>query len=190
MDIKEVLSTPQKIVITTHKGPDGDAIGSSLALFHYLERKGHHVVCVVPDHFPDFLKWMESSETILVHETQEKWSTLAIKDADLIFCLDYNDLSRVGGLGELIEKSDGYKAMIDHHLNPSDFADWMMSDTSSCSTAQLIYDFIEDCGDVDLIDPTIGEGIYCGIMTDSGSFRFPSVQARTHEIAAALIEKD
>ena len=189
MNIEEILKKSKKIVITTHQSPDGDAIGSSLALFGYLVKKGFDVSVVVPDSFPQFLKWMEGADDIHVYDYEENVVKGLISEADLIFSLDYNDLTRVGGVGNLIEKSTAYKAMIDHHLHPADFADWMCSDTSSCSTAQLIYNFIEDFNDLDLIDDQIAEGIYCGIMTDSGSFRFPSVQAKTHLIAADLINR-
>ena len=189
MNIEEILKKSKKIVITTHQSPDGDAIGSSLALFGYLVKKGFDVSVVVPDNFPKFLKWMEGAENVHVYDYEENVVKGLISEADLIFSLDYNDLTRVGGVGDLIEKSTAYKAMIDHHLHPADFADWMCSDTTSCSTAQLIYNFIEDFNDLDLIDDQIAEGIYCGIMTDSGSFRFPSVQAKTHLIAADLINR-
>ena len=189
MNIEEILKDSKKIVITTHQSPDGDAIGSSLALFGYLVKKGFDVSVVVPDSFPNFLKWMKGAENIHIYDYEENVVKELISKADLIFSLDYNDLKRVGGVGGLIEKSTAYKAMIDHHLHPADFADWMCSDTSSCSTAQLIYNFIEDLNDLDLIDDQIAEGIYCGIMTDSGSFRFPSVQAKTHLIAADLINR-
>ena len=189
MNIEEILKKSKKIVITTHQSPDGDAIGSSLALFGYLVKKGFDVSVVVPDNFPKFLKWMKGAENVHVYDHDENVVKGLISEADLIFSLDYNDLKRVGGVGDLIEKSTAYKAMIDHHLHPADFADWMCSDTSSCSTAQLIYKFIEDFNDLDLIDDQIAEGIYCGIMTDSGSFRFPSVQAKTHLIAADLINR-
>ncbi len=189
MNIEEHLSTPKNIVITTHRSPDGDAIGSSLSMMHYLEKKGHRVNAVIPDGIPSFLSWMEGAERLIVHEEKQEEVEKLIENAEIIFCLDYNEPSRSGAVGDLILKSKAYKAMIDHHLDPHDFTDWMMSDTSSCSTAQLIYEFIENNGDLGLIDEVIGEGIYCGIMTDSGSFRFPSVQAKTHLIAADLITK-
>jgi len=189
MNIEEILKNSEKIVITTHQSPDGDAIGSSLALCGYLKKKGFDVSVVVPDSFPKFLKWMEGAKDVFVYEQDGNKVEELIASVDLIFSLDYNDLKRVGGVGELIANSSAYKAMIDHHLHPSDFADWMCSDTTSCSTAQLIYNFIEDFNDLELIDNQIAEGIYCGIMTDSGSFRFPSVQAKTHLIAADLINR-
>lgn len=192
MTIYEKLAeSKQNIVITSHRSPDGDAIGSSLALYHYLVKKGHKVSSVVPDAFPKFISWLPGASDILVYEKdkdKDKVDAL-VNDADIVFCLDYNDLSRIGDLSTVVGESTAYKAMIDHHLNPSDFCDWLLSDTSSCSTAQLIYGFIENENDLDLIDVSIAENIYCGIVTDSGSFRFPSVQAKTHLIAADLIQR-
>ena len=129
MNIEEILKRSKKIVITTHQSPDGDAIGSSLALFGYLVKKGFDVSVVVPDSFPKFLNWMVGTDNIHVYEYQQNVVEGLICEADLIFSLDYNDLTRVGGVGVLIENSSAYKAMIDHHLNPADFADWMCSDT-------------------------------------------------------------
>lgn len=190
MNIYEKLAEKQQqIIITSHRSPDGDSIGSSLALYHYLVKKGHEVNVVIPDVFPNFISWLPGTSDILVYEREEKKINTLVNNADIIFCLDYNDLSRVGNLSKKLGESKAYKAMIDHHLNPSDFCDWMLSDTSSCSTAQLIYDFIENENDLDLIDVSIAENIYCGIVTDSGSFRFPSVQAKTHLIAADLIKR-
>lgn len=190
MDIYEKLEEgKQKIIITSHRSPDGDSIGSSLALFHYLSKKGHEVSVVIPDAFPNFIAWLPGTDSILIYEDKKQEIEHLIAEASVIFCLDYNDLSRVGNLATVIEQSTAYKAMIDHHLNPSDFCDWTCSDTNSCSTAQLIYEFIEKEGDLELIDTAIAENIYCGIVTDSGSFRFPSVQAKTHLIAADLIQR-
>ena len=179
----------QQIVITSHRSPDGDAIGSSLAFYHYLIKKGHEVSVIVPDAFPNFISWLEGVDEILTYEKEEEKVTELINKATIIFSLDYNDLSRIGNMSKVVDEAKAYKAMIDHHLNPSDFCDWKMSDTTSCSTAQLIYEFIETENDLDLIDSKIAEGIYCGIVTDSGSFRFPSVQAKTHLIAADLINR-
>lgn len=185
----KLAEASQEIVITTHRSPDGDAIGSSLALYHYLVKKGHKVNVVVPDPFPKFISWLPGTSEILVYENdKDKIDTLVAK-ASIIFCLDYNDLTRIGDLSAVIGEANAYKAMIDHHLHPSDFCDWMLSDTSSCSTAQLIYNFIENEKDLNLINSDIAENIYCGIVTDSGSFRFPSVQAKTHLIAADLISR-
>jgi bifunctional oligoribonuclease and PAP phosphatase NrnA len=186
--MENTLHSAKKIVITSHQAPDGDAIGSSLALFHYLAKKGKEVTVIVPDAIPNFLYWMKGIEAILVFESQSDLCIQKFQEADIIFSLDYNDLSRVGIMGKEIEKTTAYKIMIDHHLYPSDFSNWKLSKTEVCSTAQLIYEYIELLGDENLIDLDIAEGIYTGILTDTGSFRFPSVDAKTHKIAANLID--
>lgn len=189
-EIEKQLGLADSIVITSHQSPDGDAVGASLSLYHYLVGIGKNVELILPDKYPPFLKWMKGTDQIRTFEEDIDYCTELINKADVLFSLDYNDPKRVGDqMGMVIVEADSYKVMIDHHLYPSDMADWMMSDTSVCSTAQLIYEFICGLGDEDKIDATVGEGIYTGIVTDSGSFRFPSVDARTHEIAAFLIKK-
>lgn len=189
MELKEKLAKAKNIIITTHQAPDGDAIGASLGMYNYLEKKGLNVAVIVPDEVPSYLKWMKGANDIIVFDTNKTKAIEEIEKADFIFCLDYNDLKRIGDVGQFVGASEAYKVMLDHHPFPSDFTDVAISDVSSCSTAQLVYDFIEEQGDSDIIDEIIGEGIYCGIVTDSGSFRFPSVQAKTHLIAADLIKK-
>lgn len=189
-EIAAKIESARNIVITSHQSPDGDAVGSSLALYHYLIRKGKQPVVILPDKYPPFLKWMAAIGEIITFEEDLERAKELLKNAELIFALDYNDPKRTGmAMGEVISNASGFKLMIDHHLYPSDMADWVMSDTNVCSTAQLIYEFICGLGDEELIDPVIGEGIYTGLVTDSGSFRFPSVDARTHYISAKLIEK-
>jgi len=187
--IKEKINTAESIVITSHQSPDGDAVGSSLALYHYLRGKGKKVNVILPDASPKFLNWMEGVEEINIFESDVDACKKLINDAAVIFSLDYNDLKRVSDMGELIGQSSAFKVMIDHHLHPSDFADWKYSDTNVCSTAQMIYEFITGLDDEAEIDKTIGQGIYVGLVTDSGSFRFSSVDPRTHEIVASLLRK-
>jgi len=186
--IKEILNNSKSIVITTHKSPDGDAIGSSLALYHFLKKNNKEVTVIVPDAFPDFLNWMEGTTSIIHYDTQTEQAEQLIKKADLIFSLDYNALGRIGDLSTPIEKSNAVKIVIDHHQDPKDFADHYIVDTECCSTAQLIYEFIENLGESDKLDKSIGECIYCGIMTDTGSFRYPSTTAKTHQIIGHLID--
>lgn len=189
-EIENQLSKAELIVITSHQSPDGDAVGASLALYNYLTSVGKTVEVILPDRYPPFLKWMKGVENIRTFDEDKEVCSEMILNADLLFSLDYNEAKRTGNeMGEVITSASAYKVMIDHHLHPSDMADWIMSDTSVCSTAQLIYEFICGLGDEDKIDAIIGEGIYTGIVTDSGSFRFPSVDVRTHEIAANLIRK-
>ena len=186
--IKEVLNSSKLIVITTHKSPDGDAIGSSLALYHFLKKKGKEVSVIVPDSFPSFLNWMVETENIIHYDTQTEAADNIIEKADVIFSLDYNSLTRIAGLRNPIEKSNATKIVIDHHQDPQEFADHYFVDTDSCSTCQLIYEFIESLGELDKLDKVIGECIYCGVMTDTGSFRYPSTTSKTHQIIANLLD--
>jgi phosphoesterase RecJ-like protein len=186
--LNEKIENSQKIVITSHQSPDGDAVGSSLALGHYLRDLGKDVTVILPDALPPFLKWMPGCSDILLFESSATTCAEHIENADMIFILDYNDLKRVGAMGENIGSSKAFKVMIDHHLHPSDCADHMISDTNVCSTAQMIYEFIEEHTTIDNITIDVAECIYVGLVTDSGSFRFPSVDGRTHEICAFLID--
>lgn len=186
--LKAKLKPGTKVVISTHKGPDGDAIGSSTALQQVLDKIGCTTTIVVPDGFPHFLHWMKGAQNIWQHNRKPDQVIEAVKEAEVIFSLDYNDLKRVGAIGEAIEASGAYKVLIDHHEEPQYTADVNCVVTTCCSTAQLIYGFIELMDWTSHIDQDIAASIYTGILTDTGSFRFPSVDARTHEIAAALIK--
>jgi phosphoesterase RecJ-like protein len=189
-EINEQINKAESIVITSHQSPDGDAVGSSLALYHYLKGRGKEVSVILPDSYPPFLKWMNGVAEITAYDGHPETCAAQISNADLLFSLDYNEPKRTGNeMGEAIKNTEAYKAMIDHHLHPSDMSDWMMSETAVCSTAQLIYEFICGLGDEEKIDAIMGEGIYVGLVTDSGSFRFPSVDVRTHEITANLLRK-
>ena len=187
-EIEILIDNAENIVITTHKSPDGDAIGSSLALFHFLKKLNKNVSVIVPDAFPQFLNWMKSVDEIFYHDTQEEQSVALIEKADIIFSLDYNSLSRIGNLATPIAASNATKIVIDHHQNPQEFAHHYIVDTTCCSTSQLIYEFIENLGKLSYLNDTIGACIYCGIMTDTGSFRFPSTTSKTHQIIAHLID--
>lgn len=187
-ELEQLIKNSNNIVITTHKGPDGDAIGSSLAMYHFFKKMNKNVAVVVPDAFPDFLKWMKGSDEVLVFENQEEKSVQLIEQAEIIFSLDYNALNRVGAVGDYITKASAKKIMIDHHQDTQNFADHYFVDTNCCSTAQLVYNFIKTIHQSDLLDATIATGIYCGIMTDTGSFRYPSTTADTHRIIADLID--
>lgn len=186
--VKLLLNQPKNIVITTHRSPDGDAIGSSLGLYHILKAHGHSVDVIVPDQFPGFLKWMTGSNSVIVYELSKIRSKEALQKADIIFSLDYNNLSRIADLGVLVEASKATKILIDHHLEPSPDYDFSLSDTSASSTAQLIYTFIDSIGLAKHINQPIAECLYAGIMTDTGSFKFSSTSALTHRIVANLMD--
>lgn len=187
--IEQEILKASHIVITSHKSPDGDSVGSSLGLLHFIEKLGRKAIICHPDPAPEFLLWLEGSDSILTMQTNLELVEDHFTKADLIFCLDYNASDRVGEeMQQLLEKATCKKIMIDHHLNPSDFADIIVSETEVCSTAQLIYELIEQSGHKDLLDAKVGTPLYLGILTDTGSFRFPSVSPRTHEVLGKFIE--
>jgi len=185
---KKLLQSSENIVITCHKGPDGDAIGSSLALYIYLKKQGKNATVIVPDDFPFFLKWLPESEDIIFYDANKESANTIINTADLIFTLDFNALHRTGDMQEVLSNASAKFIMIDHHQQPDDYAEVTYSDTSICSTCQMIYHFIDALGDINMIDTAISNCIYTGIMTDTGSFRFRSTTSTTHRVIANLID--
>lgn len=187
--IIESIESAQNIVITAHKSPDGDSIGSSIAMLNLCEVLGKSAVICHPDPAPDFLLWLPKTELILNYEFNQPEIENAFNQADLILCLDYNEPKRVGDeMSELVVNSKAKKVLIDHHLNPADFTDITYSDPTVGSTCELIFRVLEDAERTDLLTIPMGTAIYLGIMTDTGSFRFPSVHPRTHSILAQLLE--
>lgn len=184
--IQSLLQQPQDIVITTHHRPDGDAIGSSLALYHFLIQEGHRARVITPDEAPSFLTWMPGYETILVYEKNKAEAEACIKKSSIIFCLDFNRLDRLDTLSEPVAKSSAKKILIDHHLDPETTFDFSFSFPKSCATCELIYYFITAFGGKFAMPVAVC--IYTGIMTDTQSFRFSTMTADTHRIIAMLIE--
>ncbi|WP_418638488.1 DHH family phosphoesterase [Winogradskyella sp.] len=188
--IKALLSTPKNIVIVPHRNPDGDAMGSTLALYHYLELHNHDATVIAPNDYPDFLKWLPGDDTVLKFESQQAESNLLIDKADIIFTLDFNAFHRAGHqMADVLEKSSAIKIMIDHHQQPDDYATFMYSDVNMSSTCEMVYNFIEMLSDTDKINATIATCLYVGIMTDTGSFRFPATTSKTHAVIGHLIDK-
>ncbi|WP_298880183.1 bifunctional oligoribonuclease/PAP phosphatase NrnA [uncultured Polaribacter sp.] len=188
-ELKSFLEKPRNIVVVGHRNPDGDAMGATLALKHYLDKKGHKATVVVPNEYPEFLHWLPGSKTTYRFDWQNSQSQRAINESDIIFLLDFNALHRVGSdMQNTLEKYPNDFAMIDHHQQPDDVK-YMYSDVTICSTCQMVYQFIEMNNDLDLIDADIATCLYTGIMTDTGSFRFGSTTSTTHRIIAALIDK-
>lgn len=185
--LKNFLSSPRKIIITTHHKPDADALGSSLALYNYLIKKGHHAQVISPTDYPKFLSWMAGNEQVMVFEGHEKEAAALLEDADLIACLDFSALSRINDMGPLVVQSPAKIIMMDHHPEPENFADFVWHDTGAASTAELIFELIVWLGDKALIDAEIGACIYAGIMTDTGSFKHPNTTQKVHLISAELI---
>ena len=187
LQIESEIKAASHIVITAHKSADGDSIGSSLGLLYFIEKLGKKATICHPDKAPEFLYWLDTSSILLMDENPEL-VTEHMKKADLIFCLDYNATNRVGPeMQTLLEEATCNKIMIDHHLNPEDFPTITVSEPAVCSTSQLIIELIEQSGHIDLLDQKIGTPLYLGILTDTGSFRFNSVQPRTHEVLAKLL---
>jgi phosphoesterase RecJ-like protein len=187
-NIASELSAGKNIVITTHHKPDGDAMGSSLGLYHFLCALGHNVHVVTPTDYPYFLHWMPGHPEVINFMENEAKASELVASADWIFCTDFNNLTRINELGDLVRQSKAKKAMIDHHLEPEGFEDFRYWDTTSCAAAELVYRFIVELGHKDKLNKDAATCLYTGIMTDSGSFRFPSTTANVHRIIADLIE--
>lgn len=185
--MKGLLSKPKNCVIVTHWSPDGDAMGSSLGLYNYLIQKKHQVQVITPNDYPSFLAWLPGNKKVIDFSLHSKSAIAKVNKADLIFCLDFNSLHRIDLLGVEIAKSKAVKMIIDHHLQPEDFADFMLHSVAACSTCELVYDFIQLLGDKKYMNKAIANCLYTGIMTDTGSFRYPSTTAKTHKIIAELI---
>lgn len=188
--IQQILASPKKITIIPHRNPDGDAMGSTLGLYHFLLKQNHDVVVISPNEFPDFLAWLPASEKVSIYEKNAALCDKKLQESDLIFTLDFNALHRTGEIMAVaLSKLDNTFIMIDHHQLPDDFAKYTFSDTKYGSTCEMVYHFINQLGKGDLIDKTIGTCIYTGIVTDSGSFRFPATTSTTHRVVADLIDK-
>lgn len=186
---KTVISSPKKVVITTHHKPDADALGSSLGLAGYLKKKGHEVSVITPTDYANFLAWMKGNDKVIIfNEGNEEKSGRLINGADMIFCLDFSSLNRINELGEMVRQSEAVKVLIDHHLEPEDFADFVYWSTEAAATAELVYDLICDLGDKRLIDKDIAESLYAGIMTDTGSFKHPNTTKNVFNVCAELVE--
>ena len=188
--IKKLLETPKKIAIIPHRSPDGDAMGSTLALYHFLLKLNHMPTVIAPNDFPNFLAWLPASETVLIYENDKPNTTKILNEAEIVFTLDFNALHRTGEMEHVLNKLSVPIIMIDHHQKPDDYATYTYSNTSFGSTCEMIYNFISFLGKKELIDKTIATCIYTGIVTDSGSFRFPSTTSTTHQIVSELIEKE
>lgn len=187
--LKQLLSTSKRIAIVPHKNPDGDAIGSTLALCHYLKKKGHQAHVIAPNDFPKFLKWMPGANRIFNFERHNTETKKIISEAELIFTLDFNDFGRVGQMAESLENASAKYIMVDHHQQPSDYAVITYSDVLMSSTCEMVYNLIGYMDDLDLIDEDISNCLYTGIMTDTGSFKFKATTSKTHRVVADLMDK-
>jgi phosphoesterase RecJ-like protein len=189
--LQSFLSTRKNIVIVPHRNPDGDAMGSTLALCQYFNSKNHSATVVAPNEYPDFLRWLPGSDkNVILFDKQNKQAKRVIDNSDIIFLLDFNALHRVGDdMAKTLELYKNDFAMIDHHQQPDEIATYLYSDTLICSTAQMVYHFLEMLNDTESITKDIATCLYTGIMTDTGSFRFRSTTSETHRIVGELIDK-
>ena len=184
----ELLTIPKRIVIIPHRSPDGDAMGSTLGLYHFLMKLNHHVVVIAPNDFPDFLRWMPASEKVLIFENDKNSVTKILHNAELIFTLDFNALHRTGEMENVLNKLQVPFILIDHHQFPDKYAVVTYSDTSISSTCEMVYNFICFLNKKNLIDKTIATCLYTGIVTDTGSFKYQTTTSTTHRVAADLID--
>ncbi|MBN8703307.1 MAG: bifunctional oligoribonuclease/PAP phosphatase NrnA [Bacteroidetes bacterium] len=187
--LKKTLSKKQTITIFTHWSPDGDAMGSSLGLYNYLKLGKHTIRVITPNDYPDYLHWIPGNSNVLDFQKEEKKALAHIQKSDIIFCLDFNHYYRLEDkLGAIASKAKGLKVLIDHHEQPTIAADYVLHNVHSSSTCELVYDFICSLGGKKAITKNIANCLYTGIMTDTGSFKFPSTKAKTHRVIADLIE--
>ncbi|GAB6010018.1 DHH family phosphoesterase [Dysgonomonas reticulitermitis] len=188
-EVEELLDKYDKIVIITHVSPDGDAIGSSLGLYHYLMGLGNDVNIIVPNSFPDFLKWIPGSKNILNYERHPEFAQKLIDEAELIFCLDFNIPKRALHLGTLVETAKGKKILVDHHPDPSDFCDVTISHPEISSTSELIFRLICRMGDFEIMSYETATALYTGMMTDTGGFTYNSNNIEIYYIIGELLKK-
>ena len=183
--LKQILSLPKEITIVTHRNPDGDAIGSSMGLAAYLQKLHHQVKVIFPSEYPTSYSFIAGVQRAMIFDLDPNAARQAIDKSEVIFSLDFNGLYRVDKLGESIQFSKTKKILIDHHLDPEPFTDIEFSDISASSTCELVFKLIDDLGDRHKIDPSMGESIFTGLITDTGSFRY-GTRPYTYEVAAAL----
>ena len=186
--LRELFAVPKRVVIVGHTNPDGDAIGSSLALAEVLTARGHKVTCALPNNYPYYLKWIPNSERIIIYKNDEQHLTeKALDEAEIIICADMNSLTRADALGEEVAKRNSAKrVLIDHHLFPAEGFNIMFSYPDLSSTAFLMYSIIVALYGKEAITPTVATQLYVGIMTDTGNFAFSALTPELFEAVAAL----
>ena len=199
MNILSFIQPAQHVALLTHQSPDGDAMGSSLAMYHYIKSLGKEARVIVPNAFPDFLAWMPGADTVLLYDNQKEQADIYLDAADLVICTDFNAPNRIGALGDKMLTLTCPKVMIDHHLHPSDFADFIVSVPEASSTCELVYDLLSyseadrssECEirtfNFQLSTP-IAQCLYTGLMTDTGNFSYNSNRPQIYPMIASLIE--
>ena len=187
---KKYVEKGDKFVIVTHVSPDGDALGASLGLYHFLNTYGKdQVTVIVPNDFPPFYRWMPGAKDVVVYDKYQEFADQLLHDADVIFCLDFNEPKRVEKVADALLAAEGRKIMIDHHLNPADFCRITMSYPQMSSTSEMVFRFICRMGMFDLLTRESAVCIYTGMMTDTGSFTYNSNKPEIYTIIGELIKK-
>jgi len=182
-----LLSTPRQVVITTHQKPDADAMGSSLALRHFLVQLGHTVTIISPTNWADWVNWMPGVDKVMDYEKNKQAAEIILDKAEWLFCLDFNIFHRTKTMTEKLKQLSCIKILIDHHQEPDIVSfDYGISNTAKSSTCEIVYDLIIDSGNGEKITEEISECIYAGLVGDTGSFRFQSTHAGVHKIVADL----
>ncbi len=183
------LNTPSRVIVTMHQKPDGDAMGSALGLYHFLKALGHLVTVISPTNWANFLDWMPGIEQVVDFEKNREKAKKLISETEILFCLDFNILHRTKNMEPFLARATCIKVLIDHHQQPqeSEFT-YGISDTAKSSTCEMVYDTIVNSGHANLLNSEIAECLYTGVMTDTGSFRFPSTTASVHTMVAKLKE--
>lgn len=184
--LTEAIDTAQNIIILSHRNPDGDALGSSLALKYILEKSAKTATVLVPSAYPSNLEWMHGVAATIVYDQQPDLAVETIKSSDLVFILDFNALSRIDKMGESVAQLSVPKVMIDHHINPEDCADFYWSDTEASSTCELLVEFVRFIGWGHKIDKVFAETVYVGLLTDTGTFSY-AVRPQTFLLVADLL---
>ena len=187
--VEKWFERADKIVIVSHVSPDGDAIGSSLGLWHFLNSQDKTVHVIVPNAFPDFLKWMPGAKEIIQYNRYKEFADKLIMEADVVCCLDFNVLSRIDEMEEIVRVSPGRKMMVDHHLYPGDFARIVISHPQISSTSELVFRLICQLGNFSDITKEAAECIYTGMMTDTGGFTYNSNDREIYLIVGELLSK-
>ncbi len=187
-NLSKLIKSSQNSVIVTHFNPDGDAMGSSLALYNFLLKLKKKVTVIVPNPYPEFLHWLPANNKVLVFSENEAKATKLLNAADCIYTLDFNNFGRLEKLGEVLKSLKKTFVLIDHHQQPDNYAKYKLHNVKACSTCELIFDFIVGVGEKKLLDKKIAACLYTGIMTDTGSFRYPGVSSKTHVILAELLK--
>ena len=198
-NIHTFIQPAQHVVLLTHQSPDGDAMGSSLAMYHYIKSLGKEAHVIVPNAFPEFLAWMPGADSVLLYDSQKTQADTYLEAADLVICTDFNAPSRIGALGDKMLSLTCPKVMIDHHLHPSDFADFIVSVPEASSTCELVYEVLMNSQDPLAKRPlsnseasntqrSIAQCLYTGLMTDTGNFSYNSNRPQIYPMIATLIE--